>query len=174
MNNHGFCSIFVEIHWSPQLRDLYENCGLRCQVPALWRRQWPCFCIKQHESWLPKWWIYWCLLRIYPVQTWVSRSFFWSPLKWNLTQDGTVALNTNCACQLDFNVWPWSKFLWCSDFLGIRSHGVYQRAQIQNSGCDADCPNLELSKEMHTLRRETWAPPKWTVDWPWFRVSSVW
>ena len=124
VKNHGFCSVFVEIHWSPQLRDLYENCGLRCQVPALWRRQWPCFCIKQHESWLPKWWIYWCLLRIYPVQTWVSRSFFWSPLKWNLTQDGTVALKTNCACQLDFNVWPWSKFLWCFDFLGIRSHGV--------------------------------------------------
>ena len=60
-------------------------------------------------------------------------------------------MNINCACELNFCVWPLSKFLWRFDFLGIRLHGVYHHAQNQNSWmwrwlC------LELSEEMHTLR----------------------
>ena len=72
LKNHGFCSFPLNsidlrslgicvrlarcVAWLPR----YGGSGL------LW------FCISWHESLLPKWWMYWCLLRIYPCTYLIS------------------------------------------------------------------------------------------------------
>ena len=74
------------------------------------------FCIRRHDPLLPKLWIHWCFLRIYPctnlVSFWINYMIFNSPLKDNSTQIGggdVLLWNSNCACQVNFSVWlrPW-------------------------------------------------------------------
>lgn len=115
-----------ELHWSPQLRDLYETRGLRCLAPASSRQQfWWCFasddmsCGFQSGEFVD---VYWCLLRTYPTNLvcyWIHFTIFNNE-------------RGNWAYQLDLSAHV-VKVPLTFDFLGIRSHGLYQHAQIQNS-----------------------------------------